>query len=284
MRIAASPRGLQGGTSSAVGEIRCMTLRIGTSGWQYAHWRERLYPRGLPMGRWFDRYVEAFDTVELNVTFYRQPRPSVFEGWARRSPEGFLFAVKASRFLTHIKRLREPRDSVERLLDGARRLGPHLGPVLLQLPPNLEVEPGRLEETLAAFPADVRVAVEPRHDSWFSPEVRDILRRRGAALCWADRRGPRTPVDREWATAPWGYVRFHAGHASPRGCYGEVALGRWLERVRTAWLDDSAEVFLYWNNDHRGCAPRDAARFAELARREGLVPGRAPDPSTLPVG
>src|SRR5829696_7524172 len=100
------------------------------------------------MARWFDRYIES---VELNVTFYRQPRPAVFEGWARRAPEGFLFAVKASRFLTHIKRLRDPRDSVERLMEGARRLGPHLGPVLLQLPPDMQAEPDRLAETLDAF-------------------------------------------------------------------------------------------------------------------------------------
>jgi uncharacterized protein YecE (DUF72 family) len=261
-----------------------VTLWIGTSGWQYAHWREKLYPPGLPTSRWFDRYAEAFDTVELNVTFYRQPRPAVFEGWARRAPDGFLFAVKASRFLTHIKRLREPRDSVERLLEGASRLGAHLGPILVQLPPDMQSEPGRLEETLAAFPREVRVAVEPRHESWFTAEVRDILLGQRAALCWADRRGPRTPADPVWATAGWGYVRFHAGHAQPRGCYGEVALGRWLARVRAAWPDPATDVFLYWNNDHRGCAPRDAARFAELARREGLTVRRAPEAMSLPVG
>jgi uncharacterized protein YecE (DUF72 family) len=260
-----------------------MTLWIGTSGWQYAHWRGRMYPRGLPTGRWFDRYAEVFDTVELNVTFYRQPRPEVFEGWARRAPEGFLFAVKASRFLTHVRRLQDPRDSVERLLDGARRLGPHLGPVLVQLPPQMEAFPARLEETLAAFPREIRVAVEFRHRSWFTPEVQSILRSHGAALCWADRRGPRTPVDPAWATAPWGYTRFHAGNVLPPGCYGERSLDTWLGRVRAAW-PDHADVFLYWNNDHRGCAPRDAGTFANLARRAGLGVTRAPDPGAMPVG
>jgi uncharacterized protein YecE (DUF72 family) len=257
---------------------------IGTSGWQYRHWRGKLYPNGLPMDRWFDRYAEAFDTVELNVTFYRQPRPEVFEAWARRAPEGFLFAVKASRFLTHIRRLREPRDSVDRLMEGASRLGPHLGPILVQLPPDMPAEPARLADTLAAFPRDVRVAVEPRHASWFTEEVRILLRERNAALCWADRRGPRTPTDGAWATAPYGYVRFHTGQASPRGCYGDVALRRWLERIRAAWPDDAADVFLYWNNDHRGCAPRNAARFAELAADSGPVVTRAPRPEELPVG
>jgi uncharacterized protein YecE (DUF72 family) len=266
-----------------VGEIRQVPLRIGTSGWQYRHWRDRLYPRGLPTDRWFDRYAECFDTVELNVTFYRQPRPEVFEGWARRAPEGFLFAVKASRFLTHILRLRDPADSVRRLMDGASRLGDHLGPILVQLPPDMPAEPGRLAETLAAFPPGVRVTVEPRHASWFTDEVKALLRESGAALCWADRRGPRTPVDPGWATAPWGYVRFHGGSASPPGCYGEVSLARWLERIRAAWPAD-ADVFLYWNNDHRGCAPRDAARFAVMARRAGLEVTRAPEPDTLRVG
>jgi uncharacterized protein YecE (DUF72 family) len=261
-----------------------VSLWIGTSGWQYRHWRGRLYARGLPTDRWFERYAESFDTVELNVTFYRQPRPAVFEGWARRAPSGFLFAVKASRFLTHIKRLREPRDSVDRLMDGAARLGQHLGPILVQLPPDMPAEPGRLAETLAAFPRDVRVAVEPRHATWFDDEVRRLLRERDAALCWADRRGPRNPSERTWATAPWGYVRFHAGRSRPRGCYGDVALGRWLERIRAAYPDDHEDVFLYWNNDGHGCAPRDAARFAELARAAGRRTSRAPDPRDLPAG
>jgi uncharacterized protein YecE (DUF72 family) len=258
-------------------------LWIGTSGWQYRHWRGKLYPAGLPTERWFDRYAEVFDTVELNVTFYRQPRPAVFEAWARRAPRDFVFAVKASRFLTHIRRLREPRESVERLLEGASRLGTHLGPILVQLPPDMPAEPGRLAETLDAFPRHLAVAVEPRHASWFTPEVRDILRAREAALCWADRRGPRTPADPDWATAPWGYVRFHAGRASPPGCYGDDALATWLARIRAAW-QPGTDAFLYWNNDGRGCAPRDAGRFAALAARAGLPVTRAPRADVTPVG
>ena len=260
-----------------------MAWRIGTSGWQYDHWRGRLYPSGVPMSRWFDRYVEAFDTVELNVTFYRQPSASVFEGWARRAPDGFLYAVKASRFLTHVLRLRDPADSVRRLTEGALRLGSHLGPVLLQLPPDMPAEPARLAATLDAFPAGVRLTVEPRHASWFSDEVREVLRARGAALCWADRRGPRTPVDPSWATAPWGYVRFHGGLASPRGCYGNIALEHWFERIRATWAPGQ-DVFLYWNNDRRGCAPRDADTFASMARKAGQEVTRTPDPASLPVG
>ncbi len=261
-----------------------MTLWVGTSGWQYAHWRERFYARGLPTDRWFERYAEAFATVELNVTFYRQPRPAVFEGWARRAPDGFLFAVKASRFLTHIKRLREPADSVDFLMEGASRLGPHLGPILLQLPPDLEAEPERLAETLAAFPPGLRVTVEPRHRSWFEGEVgaavRGVLQEAGAALCWADRRRPVTP---DWRTTSWGYVRFHGGRARPASCYGEDALETWAERVRAAY-PPGAEVFAYFNNDHAGCALRDAGIFAGLARQAGLEPTRTPEPAAIRVG
>jgi uncharacterized protein YecE (DUF72 family) len=282
--IPAVPRAVRSDRSQRCGrEIRLVPLWIGTSGWQYRHWRGRLYETGLPTTRWFDRYAESFDTVELNVTFYRQPRPAVFEGWARRAPEGFLFAVKASRFLTHIKRLREPRDSVDILLEGASRLGDHLGPILIQLPPDMEAEPGRLAETLAAFPKGIRVAVEPRHRSWFTDEVRGVLDEHAAALCWADRRGPVTPVDPAWATARWGYVRFHVGQASPRGCYGEVSLRRWLDRIRAAW-PDAADAFLFWNNDFRGCAPRDAGNFARIAADAGCEVTRAPDPEVLEVG
>ena len=256
-----------------------MAVWIGTSGWLYRHWRHRLY-QGVPTSRWFDRYIEGFDTVELNVTFYRQPEPQVFEAWARRVPDGFVFAVKASRFLTHILRLREPREPVERLLDGARRLGPHLGPILLQLPPDMPAEPGRLAETLAAFPEDVRVTVEPRHRSWFDQEVIAILKDRGAALSWADRRGPRIPLE---TTAAWGYVRFHGGLALPRSCYGERALENWAGRLARAFRPET-DVFAYFNNDHNGCAPRDAVRFAERAREAGLFPTRVPAEAATPVG
>jgi uncharacterized protein YecE (DUF72 family) len=258
---------------------RRVPLWIGTSGWQYRHWRGLFYARGLPTDRWFERYADSFDTVELNVTFYRQPRPSVFEGWARRAPDGFLFAVKASRFLTHVRRLREPRDSIDRLLEGASRLGPHLGPILLQLPPDMAAEPDRLADALAAFPAGLRIAVEPRHESWFAPPVEAVLREAGAALVWADRRGPLTPG---WRTASWGYLRFHEGRASPRPCYGVDALDGWASRIAGTW-PATADVFAYFNNDPRGCAPRDAAVLARRARAHGLDPTRVPRPRDAPV-
>lgn len=257
-----------------------MALWIGTSGWQYDHWRGRFYPPGLPTGRWLDHYAERFDTVELNVTFYRQPRPEVFDGWAARVPDRFLFAVKASRYLTHVRRLRRPRESVEYLLEGATRLGPHLGPILLQLPPTLESAPDALDEALGAFPAALRIAVEPRHRSWFTDDVRTVLAAHGATLCWADRRGRLTPT---WSTADWGYLRLHEGRAAPTPCYGRRALDGWLARLAAPWPPE-ADTFAYFNNDPRGCAVRDAAVFGRLARRRGLRPTRTPAPESAGVG
>src|SRR3954452_1306835 len=155
---------------------------IGTSGWQYADWRGRLYPAGLPQRRWLERHAEQFATVELNAPFYRLPERTTFEAWAARTPEDYLFAVKASRYLTHIRRLREPEEPVARLMDRASGLGTKLGPVLVQLPPNLPASPEALATTLAAFPAGVRVAVEVRHPSWETSEVQDVLTSAGAAL------------------------------------------------------------------------------------------------------
>ncbi|MEA2630465.1 MAG: hypothetical protein QOE66_684 [Chloroflexota bacterium] len=247
-----------------------MTIRIGTSGFSYEHWRGRYYPPGA-RGREFAFYASMFETVELNVTFYRMPSAATFRGWAREAPDGFIFAVKASRYLTHVKRLHEPRDAVDFLMERAGLLGAHLGPILLQLPPDMPLAIDRLEETLDAFPAGTRVAVEPRHASWFVEPVRALLTERGAALCWADRRGPIAPT---WRTADWGYLRFHQGRAAPRPCYDERALGSWAERLCETW-GPAADAYVYFNNDRRGCALRDAAVFARLVGEAGLDPVRS---------
>lgn len=166
-----------------------MTARVGTSGWQYADWRGGLYPVGIPQRLWLERYAETFDTVEVNNAFYRLPELSVFESWRERTPPGFLVVVKASRYLTHIKGLRQPAEPVARLLDRAAGLGSKLGQILLQLPPTLQADAALLAGCLDCFPAGVRVAVEPRHASWWTPPVRRLLTSYNAALCWADRRG-----------------------------------------------------------------------------------------------
>jgi uncharacterized protein YecE (DUF72 family) len=248
-------------------------LYIGTSGWQYSDWRGVLYPPDLPQRLWLEQYGGSFETVENNNAFYRLPARETFENWRERTPGTFVMAVKASRFLTHVKRLKDPEEPVARLLAAARGLGDKLGPVLLQLPPTLRADPGRLARCLACFPPDVRVAVEPRHDSWWTGEVREILTARGAALCWADRLGrPLTPL---WRTAEWGYLRLHEGAAAPWPSYGDQALRSWLGRTGNAWGDD-ADVYAFFNNDPGGAAVRDAVRFAELAGRAGRRVTRTP--------
>ncbi|GAA3029052.1 hypothetical protein GCM10020000_02030 [Streptomyces olivoverticillatus] len=163
----------------------------------------RPLPGGLPPQRlWLEEYARHFTTVENNNAFYRLPTPETFAGWHDRTPEGFVMAVKASRYLTHIKRLHDPEEPVHRLMRHAAGLGVRLGPVLLQLPPTLRADPAALESALSFFPARTRVAVEPRHDSWWTQEVRAVLERHGAALCWADH-GSR-PVTPLWRTADWG--------------------------------------------------------------------------------
>ena len=159
------------------------------------------------------------------------PPGATFRSWAARVPDGFLFAVKASRYLTHVRRLRDPRPSVGLLVERATELGSHLGPILIQLPPDLEIDLKALEQTLDAFPAGLRLVVEPRHSSWFTDDLRRSLTDRGVALCLADRRGPIRPI---WRTADWTYVRFHAGRGTPRSCYEANELAAWAARLETA--------------------------------------------------
>jgi uncharacterized protein YecE (DUF72 family) len=239
-----------------------MPVYVGTSGWQYADWRDVLYPEGLPQRLWLERYAEVFPTVENNGAFYRLPRRETFESWRDRTPGGFVMAVKASRYLTHIKRLKDPAEPVARLMGVAQALGNRLGPVLLQLPPTLRADPELLSVCLERFPDGVRVAVEPRHDSWWTDETRAVLERHKAALCWADRLGrPVTPL---WRTAGWAYLRFHEGAAEPWPHYGDQALRTWALRLADTWGDDE-DAYVYFNNDPGGAAVRNAERFTALA-------------------
>jgi uncharacterized protein YecE (DUF72 family) len=254
-----------------------MPVLVGTSGWQYRDWRGVLYPPGLPQRSWLEHYASQYATVENNGSFYRLPTIETFASWRARTPDGFVMAVKASRYLTHVRRLRDAAEPTGRLLSAAAGLGDRLGPVLLQLPPNFPADPGALDDCLrefARFPMastargsrGVRVAVECRHDSWWSDEVRELLARHNAALCWADRLGhPITPL---WRTADWGYLRFHEGAAQPWPRYGERALGSWVGRITETWPDD-VDVFVFFNNDPGGAAIYDAAAFASLVRQAG---------------
>jgi uncharacterized protein YecE (DUF72 family) len=250
-----------------------MPVLVGTSGWQYRDWRGVLYPPGVPQRRWLEYYASRYATVENNGTFYRLPSPQTFADWRARTPDGFVMAVKASRYLTHVRRLRDPAEPVERLLGAAAGLGDRLGPVLLQLPPDFRADPAALDRCLAEFSRvatarelRVRVAVEFRHDSWWTGEAREVLSRHGAALSWADRLGrPLAPL---WRTADWGYLRLHEGGGSPWPRYGEQALRSWVGRLADTW-PDQADAFVYFNNDQGGAAVRDADAFSSIARQAG---------------
>jgi uncharacterized protein YecE (DUF72 family) len=254
-------------------------LLIGTSGWQYDDWRGGLYPPGLAAARWLEYYAARFGTVENNGTFYRLAAPKTFADWKSRTPDGFVMAIKASRYLTHIRRLRDPAEPVRRLLAAAAGLGDRLGPVLLQLPPTMQADQAALDECLAQFAAEapdslnpagarLRVCVEFRHESWWTPQTRKLLQHHNAALCWADRRGrPDGPL---WRTADWGYLRFHEGAAQPWPRYGRQSLHSWLDRI-SAEFADTADVFAYFNNDQHGAAVRDAQALIAMAGRRSMI-------------
>ena len=234
---------------------------VGTSGWQYRHWRAAFYPPGVPQRLWLEHYAGRFATVENDGTFYRLPARETFERWRARTPDGFVMAVKASRYLTHYLRLRDPGEPVRRMLDAFEGLKEKLGPVLVQLPPGMAADPALLDCALGRFPPAVRVAVEPRDPSWWTDVIRAVLAAHGAALCWADRGGyPTTPL---WRTAGWGYLRFHEGDGEPWPRYTGRCLGEWADRAARAW-PGPGQVYAYFNNDQGGAAVADAAAFAIL--------------------
>ncbi len=239
-------------------------LRIGCSGWQYDSWRGRLYPEREPKRRWLELYAQTFDTVEVNSTFYRLARRSAVEGWVAQTPPGFMFAVKASRYLTHIKRLTGLGDGVKRFYEPLAPLieAQRLGPVLWQLPENFHRDDERLHGWLAALPRGSHT-IEFRHESWFAPQVLDALRAANVALTIGDH--PERPFQSNAATADWRFVRFHYGHRGRRGNYSERELSDWAERI-ARWRR-SAAVWAYFNNDWEGFAPSNATGLRARSRR-----------------
>ena len=240
-------------------------LRIGCSGWNYNHWRERFYPRGLPSRRWLDHYARYFDTVEINNTFYRLPRVEAVANWAAESPGGFLFAVKMSRYVTHIKRLTAVRESLELFYERIAPLArsPKMGPVLWQLPGSFRRDDERLAATLEVLPRG-RHCFEFRHESWFAPEVYELLSGHAAALVIGDT--PKRPFQTRELTADWTFVRFHHGSRGRRGNYSERELEEWARQLEE-WRDD-VDVYCYFNNDWEGFAIKNALWLKE---RLGLV-------------
>jgi uncharacterized protein YecE (DUF72 family) len=258
---------------------RRAAIRIGCSGWQYTHWRGDFYPAGLPASRWFAHYALAFDTVEINNSFYRLPPPETFAKWRTQAPAGFVYAVKASRILTHMKKLKDPDAPLELFFDGARHLGPSLGPVLYQLPPHWGINLERLAQFLRALPRRVegpsgsrrvRHAIEFREPGWYDDRVFALLRRHGVALCLHDMPGSATG---QMQVGPFVYVRFH-GATKYAGRYEDERLDEWAD-----WLAGRAaeglDVYAYFNNDVGGHAPRDAVRLRQRLEERRREPSRA---------
>jgi uncharacterized protein YecE (DUF72 family) len=254
------------------------TVRVGCSGWQYRHWAPSartstgpepfFYPHGLPQSRWFEHYAQVFDTVEINNSFYRLPPPDTFASWAARAPDGFLFAVKASRFLTHMKKLTDPEEPLRRFSESARRLGPHLGPILFQLPPHWPVNVDRFEiflHTLKDVTRRLRIrsgpVVEFRDPTRYDDRILTLMEQHGVSLCLHDMQGSATG---RMTVGPLVYVRFH-GWTKYAGRYADERLDEWA-----GWLAERSaagvDVFAYFNNDVGGHAPRDAVRLRERIR------------------
>jgi uncharacterized protein YecE (DUF72 family) len=237
-------------------------IRIGCSGWNYAHWRNGVfYPPRLPSSKWLDFYAERFDTVEVNATFYRLPKREAVANWVRQSPPGFVFAVKGSRYLTHIRRLLDLGRGLDRFYERIEPLtdSPKLGPALWQLPANFHRDDERLAAALGRLPPG-RHCFEFRDESWFVDEIYELLRSHGVALVIADT--PERPFQTHEWTADWTFLRFHRGHRGHRGNYSESELREWAERI-DGWRG-RGDVFAYFNNDWEGFAPRNALRLLEL--------------------
>jgi uncharacterized protein YecE (DUF72 family) len=244
-------------------------VRIGCSGWNYDSWRGGLYPEGMGPARWLREYARHFDTVEVNSTFYRLASRKGVERWAADTPEGFCFAVKGSRYLTHVKRLADDPAKDFSLAEGIlryyERIQPlipagKLGPVLWQLPPTFKRDDERLRNLLELVQPG-RNCVEFRHPSWFAAGVYDLLRDHGAALVIADR--PELTFQTQELTADWTFVRFHYGHRGRRGNYSRSELEQWARRI-AEWRDGGTDVYAYFNNDWEVFAPRNAAVLKRL--------------------
>jgi uncharacterized protein YecE (DUF72 family) len=241
---------------------------IGTSGWQYDDWKKALYA-DVPRKRWLEHYASVFPAVEVNNTFYNLPKEKTFEDWAARTPDAFTFVCKASRFITHIRRLRDVAEPITRFVERASLLGEKLGPTLYQLPPSLHRDDALLKEFLDLLPAHPPSTMEFRHDSWEDPAVFEALREHDVALCIADSPAHRTPIE---ATGSWAYIRLHGGQDEAR--YGDEALGDWATKI--AALATSVDpIYVFFDNDRDGNSVIDGLALTDKVRALG-VPAAPP--------
>ena len=235
-------------------------IHVGCSGWVYKHWRGLFYPEGLPQKRWFERYAEEFDTVEINASFYRLPLASTFESWREKAPPGFRYAVKCNRFITHMKKLVGCDEEIDRFIALVRRLGQTLGPILYQLPPSLHKDLPRLESLLKRLPGDIEHVVEFRHKSWYDEDVLELLDEYGAGFVAHDLKGLKSP---RWASGRTAYVRFHGSGGKYWGRYSDEALIDWTDWL-AAQRREGRSAWCYFNNDVHGHAIEDARTLKSM--------------------
>jgi uncharacterized protein YecE (DUF72 family) len=246
-------------------------IRIGTSGWHYKHWVGRYYPAGLRPDAMLAHYLRDFDTVELNNTFYHLPNETSFDNWRKSTPQRFLFAVKGSRFLTHMIKLKEPQRGLANFLPRAERLRRKLGPILWQLPPKWNVNVERLEEFLAQLPKKHRYAFELRNPTWMTAGVYDVLRKCNAAFCIYELAGYQSPIE---VTADWTYVRLHGPTIHKyQGSYSDDQLAAWAQRIRD-WSTTLKAIFVYFDNDDSAYAVENALTLKDLVKNVGRASAR----------
>jgi uncharacterized protein YecE (DUF72 family) len=230
------------------------TIYIGTSGWSYKHWKGPFYPEGIRPADELSYYVSHFDSVELNNSFYRLPDRRTFEQWRDKTPSGFLFAVKASRYITHMKKLHDTKNAVQRFMHNAQGLEKKLGPVLFQLPPGWKVNVERLAEFLDSLPNGFRFAFEFRNTTWYTPEVLSLLKKFNCAFCIYNLEGHTTPLE---VTADFVYIRLHGPGGKYEGSYAEEKLNTWAY-IADKWQTAGKDVYIYFDNDQFGYAALNA--------------------------
>lgn len=234
-------------------------IHIGTSGWSYEHWKDNFYPEGLATRKWLPYYAENFKTVEINSTFYRMPRETTVQNWIKAVPENFIFSVKASRYITHLKRLHDCQESVDYLYSTIKHFKEKLGPILFQLPPSFKMNQERLEEFLTWIDPDHLAVFEFRHESWFVEEIYALLRKQNLGLCITDLGGHLSP---EVITADFTYIRLHGPKKAYQGTYGPKGIAEWDAKVKK-W-SKKVDVYCYFDNDEKGYAIQDAKSLLEL--------------------
>jgi len=236
---------------------------IGTSGWHYDDWKGRFYPEKLPKSKWLEFYARHFPTVELNNTFYRLPSEAAFANWYESAPSSFTYAVKVSRFITHIKRLKDCDEAVTNFMSRSALLKEKLGPLLYQLPPSMHRNDATLASFLSKLPSEFRHVIEFRHQSWLVEEVFDILREHRTGICVFDMPESTCPL---LATADFAYIRFHGSDSLYSSCYSDEELADWAGKI-TGLAEKRDSVYIYFNNDVQGFALRNAETIRDYLEK-----------------